>query len=655
MMFIAGQPREGSSSPLTLYQQTLFDLYKDIIGWLQPLTWNKSFLIHIKHIYTNLQMITRRQTGRVTKREPLETYVEIFNTRPGSSKMRRILVEGQAGVGKSTFVSLMVYDWACASPNLEHFKLVLFVELKQMKGNLKNDIYELLFPRDFYYSADHLFQYITANQESVLFILDGYDEVNPSRLPEVEDLIMGKIFRNATVIVTSRPGKGSRVHWFMDSRIEITGFTSENIHEFVFKYFQDDAPMAESLVAQLEMHPVAEHIARIPLTAMLICAMWEEMPQAALLSSVTSLFIELTLLLVKRYYSRQDDQSSFDPENLCSLEDIPDDLFQSLLSLGEVSLNGLLNDELLFDLQRLEKICTNKGALDIGFLSKEAGSSRLKPVQKCRFSHRSYQEFLAALWLSHKIKQALKDRSVFEDVSIYIMNCLSSELNQVLFLFTPGLLGDGFQPFFELLLQEGSMEVVENESLKQSFFEVCLISLYESNQGHLAYKLEPQMPWGIVELHHFNATPYKLRALVYFLSNSHSVTSLELNDSRVDAKALQVLARFLPEMVSIRELHLTSSRITDASLTAFVSSLSTVPQLEKLQLTSNLISEHGLEILISAFKDLPNLRQLDVQGNRIAEAGFSALVPTIALLPNLEELSLGTPVVHDEQLQAEAG
>lgn len=655
MMFITGQPREGSNSPLTLYQQTLFDLYKDIIGWLQPLTWNKSFLIHIKHIYTNLQMITRRQTGRVTKREPLETYVEIFNTRPGSSKMRRILIEGQAGVGKSTFVSLMVYDWACASPNLQHFKLVLFVELKQMKGNLKNDIYELLFPRDFYYSADHLFQYITANQESVLFILDGYDEVNPSRLPEVEDLIMGKIFRNATVIVTSRPGKGSRVHWFMDSRIEITGFTSENIHEFVFKYFQDDAPMAESLVAQLEMHPVAEHIARIPLTAMLICAMWEEMPQAALLSSVTSLFIELTLLLVKRYYSRQDDQSSFDPENLCSLEDIPDDLFQSLLSLGEVSLNGLLNDELLFDLQRLEKICANKGALDIGFLSKEAGSSRLKPVQKCRFSHRSYQEFLAALWLSHKIKQALKDRSVFEDVSIYIMNCLSSELNQVLFLFTPGLLGDGFQPFFELLLQEGSMEVVENESLKQSFFEVCLISLYESNQGHLAYKLEPQMPWGIVELYHFNATPYKLRALVYFLSNSHSVTSLELNDSRVDAKALQVLARFLPEMVSIRELHLTSSRITDASLAAFVSSLSTVPQLEKLQLTSNLISEHGLEILISAFKDLPNLRQLDVQGNRIAEAGFSALVPAIALLPNLEELSLGTPVVHDEQLQAEAG
>lgn len=193
LMFIAGQTRTGStSSPLTMFQQTLFDLYKDVIGWLQPLAWNKSFHIHIKHIYTNLQMITQSHKGKISKREPLKTYIEIFEPRAGSSKLKRVLIEGQAGVGKSTFVSLMVYDWACGNPNLQQFKLVLFLELKQMKGNLKSDIFELLFPRDFYYSADHLFQYIIANQDSVLFILDGYDEVNPSQLQDVEDLIMGK-------------------------------------------------------------------------------------------------------------------------------------------------------------------------------------------------------------------------------------------------------------------------------------------------------------------------------------------------------------------------------------------------------------------------------------------------------------------------------
>lgn len=626
-------------------QETLSDLYKDVIGWLQPLAWNKSFHIHIKHIYTNLQMITQTQHGRSTKKEPLESYVEIFQPRSRSSKQRRILIEGQAGVGKTTFASLMVYDWACGNPNLQHFELVLFMELKQVKGNLKSDIFELLFPRDFSFSADYLFQYIISNQENVLFILDGYDEVNPSQLQDVEDLIMGKIFRNATVIVTSRPGKGSRVHWFMDSRIEITGFTNKNIHEFVLKYFQDDVPMAESLIAQLEMHPVAENIARIPLTAMLICAMWEEMPQAALLSSMTCLFTELTLLLVKRYYARQPDKDSFDPGSLSSLEDIPDDLFQSLLSLGEISLNGLLNDQLLFDVPELEKKCINKGALDIGFLSKELGASRLKPVQKCRFSHRSYQEFLAALWLSHRIKQAFTNRSVFDHVSVYIMNCLSSELSSVLFLFTPGLLGDAFQPFFELLLQEGAAEVEEDENLRQSFFEVCILSLYESHQGHLAYKLGSQMPPGVVALHHFNATPYRVRALVYFLLNNSSVTSLVIEHGQVGKQALQVLGRFLPEMVSIQELHLQSNMITDEGFSAFAQSLSSVPHLERLVLAHNLLTDHGLESLISAFKDLPNLRQLDLQGNKISEAGFGTLVPALSLLPKLEELWLGSPVI----------
>ena len=588
-------------------------------------------------------MITRTQKGRITKREPLASYVEIFQPRPGSSKLKRILIEGQAGVGKSTFASLIVFDWACGNPNLQHFKLVLFMELKQMRGNLKSDTFELLFPRDFDYSAEQLFQYIIANQDSVLFILDGYDEVSPSQLQDVEDLIMGRILRNTTVIVTSRPGKGTRVHWFMDSRIEITGFTNENIHEFVLKYFQDDVPMAESLIAQLEMHPVAENIAKIPLTAMLICAMWEEMPQPALLSSMTSLFIELTLLLLKRYYARQSD-SSFDPENISSLEDIPDDLFQSLLSLGEISLNGLLNDQLLFDVHKLEKVCSNKGALDVGFLSKESGASRLKPVEKCRFSHRSYQEFLAALWLSHKIKQAFSHNSDFEDVSVYIMNCLSSELNSVLFLFTPGLLGDAFQPFFELLLQEGSAEIEQNASLKQSFFEVCILSLYESHQGHLAHKLEPQMPQGVVELYDFHATPYKMRALVYFLSCSHSIKSLVLEESQVCKKSLEVLARFLPEIGSLRGIHLKSNMITDEDLGTFARSLSSELQLESLVLADNLITDDGLRTVIGLFKDFPNLQHLDIQENMISDAGFQSLASALPLLPKLEELSLGGPV-----------
>ena len=666
-IFVGGDSKVDAPSPLDEFQVTLCDHYQNEIGWLQPLAWNTSFRIHIKHIYTNLQMITQTVQGRVTRRDPLGSYVEIFQQRPGFQKPRRILIEGKAGVGKSTFLSLIAYDWACGNPALQHFKLVFFMELKQMKGNLKNDIFELLFPRDFEFSADYIFQWIVAHQECILFVLDGYDEVNPARLQDVQDLITRKILRNATVIVTSRPGKGSRTHWFMDLRIEITGFTNENIHEFVFRYFEDDIPIAKSLLCELERHPVAENIAKLPLTAMLICAMWEEMPQTSILSSMSSLFIELTLMLVKIFYARK----SVNTERMSSLEEVPEDLFQNLLSLGEISLNGLLNDQLIFDVAEIEQKCTNKDVLDVGLLSKEYSASRLKPIQKCRFLHRSYQEFLAGLWLSNKIKEAFGDPSIFEQVGVYVLQCLSSELNSVLFSFTPGLLGDAFQPFFDLLLEEGAAYVNGDETLRQSFFQVCVLSLYESSQGHLAAKLESQMPEkGVVKLQDFTTTPYAVRALVYFLQNRSSVRSLVLEDCNVSNQSLQILIRFLPHIPSLKELHLLRNNMSDVDSKAFSDQnqqefhlkkvsfrtngagsegckglaelLRHCPRLRELDFSDSTADSEGMRYIFLAFECLPHLSQLHLSGNKLDYNGALALGQALKFTPQLTHLHLET-------------
>ena len=46
----------------TTWETYARDLYKDVIGWLQPLAWNKSFHIHIKHISKNLARGTTWET-----------------------------------------------------------------------------------------------------------------------------------------------------------------------------------------------------------------------------------------------------------------------------------------------------------------------------------------------------------------------------------------------------------------------------------------------------------------------------------------------------------------------------------------------------------------------------------------------------------------
>ena len=64
--------------------------------------------------------------GTVTKREPLKSYCDIFKPRCAKSPQpRRILVEGRAGVGKSTFASKLSYDWASGSDYLLSFKVLI--------------------------------------------------------------------------------------------------------------------------------------------------------------------------------------------------------------------------------------------------------------------------------------------------------------------------------------------------------------------------------------------------------------------------------------------------------------------------------------------------------------------------------------------------
>ncbi|KAK3746368.1 hypothetical protein QZH41_006306 [Actinostola sp. cb2023] len=547
--------------------------------------------------------------------------------------MKRILIEGKAGVGKSTLASEMVYDWATGESN-SAFKLVFLIELRHVNKGIKDAMFDLLFPKDFSVSCEQLYSYVTLHPEDILFILDGYDEVNPSTIPDLHDLITGKMLKTSTVVVTTRPGKGSKIHWYMDTRVEVTGFTAENMHQYIRKYFQDDPKEAEALISDLNMNPISENIARIPFTTLLICAMWEEMPHSQVLSTMTGLFIELTLCLVKRYYVKDKSGAEFDAENISVLDDIPPKLHKSLLSLGEVALTGLLEDQLIFDRKFLETRCCNDEIFELGFLTHERSASRLKPIQMCRFLHRSYQEFLAAFWLSDQIKRALLDPSVYEETLVHIMKCLHGELLTVLFSFTPGLLGEHFEKFFEILIQEGNQ--VSNDDLQQLFFMVCLQALYESQQGNLADMLSKNVVKGTVKLKTSDPTPYGIRSLAYFMQNSSDVHTLIFEDSFLAKRNLATLARCLFEIKNLKELHLVNSCAVADAMNVFTDNLGSL-SIEKLVISKSKILVKNLAAVIQS---CPRLRDIDLNYNEIAEENVCDLLGALKALPKLERLSI---------------
>lgn len=624
-------------------QESLRDHYQNVIGWIQPITWNDSFQIHIEHIYTNLELVSLVTQGTRSIQKPLDSYHDIFSSRPGCAKPRRILVEGEAGVGKSTFLCKIAYDWSISNGKLLPYTIVILLELKQMKGGFKDAILQQLFPTDFPIPLTQLLSHLATHQENVLFLLDGFDEANFSCLKHLQDILSGRIFRNSCVVLTSRPGKARHIQRMMDTWLVITGFTTENIRSYVFKYFQDDADTAEVLLSEMETHPVIEDIAKVPLTAMLICALWEEAPDTAFaaLSTLTTLFTELILLMVKRHFAKNSQEGDSTEEVFSSLEDIPKDLYNDLLVLGEIALNALLEDNLLFDAQALEKKFSSKVLFELGLLSQEKSTSRLKPVRKCCFVHKSFQEYAAALWLSHKINSAGNDPSKVKDVSALTLKCVKKASDSMLLNFVSGLVGDNFEFVFVPLLENLKESVISSDSDEANdFLEMFVLALFESHQGHLAGKLGATLLDGILKLSGRDISPYGVRAMTYFMQNNPDLRSFVLEHSQLDRQTAAFFANSLSQMPSLRELCLNQNIVGDGVVEAFSQNLSSNLPLEKFVFSGNASRKDIGDDFSSIIKSCPNLRHLDLSYSGMGDEDMKDVIDALKFVPHLKSLNL---------------
>lgn len=638
-------PHKSSDEVQCLIQESLCDHYQNVLGWIQPLSWNDAFQIHIEHIYTNLQIFFHLPQGMKSVQKPLVTYQEMFKTRPGCAKPRRILVEGEAGVGKSTFLYKIAYDWSMCNNELP-YKIVILVELKQMKGAFKDTLVQQLFPIDFPIPKAQLLNHLVTNQENVLFLLDGFDEANASCLKHLQDILSGRIFRNSCVILTSRPGKATHIQRLTDTRLVITGFTIENIRKYVFKYFQDDDDAAESVLSELETHPVIEDIARVPLTAMLICALWEEAPDTAFaaLTTLTTLFTELVLLMVKRHFAKNCEEESLEDEVpvFSTVDDIPQDLYDDFLVLGEMALNGLLEDNLLLDVQALQKNCSSKVVFELGLLREGNSASRLKPVRKCSFLHKSFQEYFAALWLCKKIKSACSDAAKLQEVSMLTLKCVRKAPDSMLLNFFSGLVGDKFELVFVPLLEnlkEGFMLSSASDEMDE-FLDMFVLALFESHQGHLARKLGASLLGGILKLSGRDISPYGVRAMTYFMQNNPDLKSFVLEHSQLEKQTAAFFASSLSQMPSLRELCFKQNIVGEGAVKAFRDNLSTSLPLEKFVYSGNTSRNETGDDFAHIMKHCPSLCHLDLSFSGLGDVEMKTVFDALRYVPHLVSLNL---------------
>ena len=367
---------------------------------------------------------------------------EIFKTlEKGKDVMA--LVEGSPGIGKTTFCLKLAYDSThgkipieCSFPK---FEVVLLLKCRDIDGNIMDTIREQLLPRDIEEKiVEKLFHFLKDihNQERILIILDGLDELPEKSRHHVDELLHRRIFPFCYVLATSRQERGIEVrkNFVFDIHLEIKGYTQSDAIVYVRRHFKTigQSPKGERLIEEMQQNTFLNALRNNPLNLLLLCVVYEDY-EGKLPTSRTELYQVIVQCLLRRYCTKRNLPA---PEDDSVLEKTFE---KEILALGELAWLCLLSDHYGFhetEMDEFERKYPGLVARELGLLYKEESLKRLKPQHEYCFLHKTFQEYVAAAYIAEKLVN--RQFNVFEHISFFI---LVTKYPQV-FIFVSGMLGE---------------------------------------------------------------------------------------------------------------------------------------------------------------------------------------------------------------------
>ena len=99
------------TSDLKACRSKLADYYKRT-ATVPTSVWSSICQVKLEKIYTRLSWVKKEQTPTGTSPAELTDYSELFTADENGVLPKRILVQGETGIGKSTFVKTLALHWA---------------------------------------------------------------------------------------------------------------------------------------------------------------------------------------------------------------------------------------------------------------------------------------------------------------------------------------------------------------------------------------------------------------------------------------------------------------------------------------------------------------------------------------------------------------
>ena len=453
---------------------------------LKPLLWENTFKLPLGDVYTTLSIVSRRKTDFRLENRTVNMF-DIFKTlNKGDDSM--VLVEGSPGIGKTTFCLKISHDWANQKIPSESafpvFKLLLLLKCRDICGDVIDAIVDQLLPMEGKVK-EKLIDYIkdVHNQEKILVILDGLDELPEAGESHVDKLLSRRMLPLCYVLATSRQEKGIEVRQEVDFDVllQIEGFTEVDSFEYIRKHFShlglDHVAKGERLIQSIRENTFLHALPSNPLNLLLLCVVFGDY-DGNLPSSRTELYHVIVGCLLRRYCAKNNEKAAADDKAL------EEQFKESLLALGQLAWRCLQNDRFSFREEELAEFERRKkplAARKLGLVFKEASAKKINPQHEYHFFHKTFQEYLAALYLAHKLLE--EKVNVFQDLKLSFDD-ITIKYNQV-FIFVSGIMGEATCNLFRQIGENLKVECwnwLNCSEQEATFFTECFSESGEAEQ-----------------------------------------------------------------------------------------------------------------------------------------------------------------------------